>query len=753
MRHTYLASCNLHISLPPPPLPTISLLTYPYCCHISITSQVVVCVPLHSSRLCTLDRRKRGAQGCLLSGGRRCILRWCRNTRAPVHLHLHQPFAGYSFDDHEPRTEGVWAAVISAHMTCTAICEDLTEHLLDKLCVGHGLEHPETAESQSLIKHFREKIMLLAGGAVRSVAAFSDAVAADNFLSKPVERSLISAQQAMEKLLRAVIVPLKSLPPLPGHPNPGFTTPGGMHEEVEDDLHLNYRCDICCRIRSSNKSIFGVCTNPGGRRCRKVSAHQQVTKEHIQQPGQAVSICQFCKLPSSTSNKQGHCVRLSDSHPRSLRCVARELSLQQEALGAKELCSSCELPISFTKKAGVCWRSRKAPDVRSSRCSRRQHDLQSKKDSHSEVGFRFNVSTAGRTRQPQGQQRERTEHVHQSHDSSQSPSVSVSVKRPRDSVNDHGLPSKCPRCLLTVSNNKLDKGCCFWKDKDAPPSQMCLLRQQSNKRHLRERLMRGDPIESEYLHGEELSSLLLKYPFPAFCGRCELSVSDSKRDPGCCLWLSPDAPQSVTCKRREKQLKKESNLRTVRHGSRRGDRGGEECSDAMDCRISFIRSQLSELFNPQLSDGLAWHVHHADFPKGAHVFVTGSCLCTPICVLLMCFLFFPTTLQIAFSTSAGPAGTGKSVDVLLLSSHLLDKTSTRPLAVGITASTGIAAAQICGVTFHRMFDLNPTSIRPMDPQWRDKLPPCPARAASLEYLIIDEVRLHLSVTLDCVTTC
>lgn len=87
--------------------------------------------------------------------------------------------------------------------------------------------------------------------------------------------------------------------------------------------------------------------------------------------------------------------------------------------------------------------------------------------------------------------------------------------------------------------------------------------------------------------------------------------------------------------------------------------------------------------------------------------------------------------SIALHVSLGPAGTGKTVDLLYICKHLLDEFASHPSAIALTASTGIAASAIGGVTFHSYFGLGSSGGVGALHRW--------SHWQRLKVLIIDEV--------------
>jgi len=144
------------------------------------------------------------------------------------------------------------------------------------------------------------------------------------------------------------------------------------------------------------------------------------------------------------------------------------------------------------------------------------------------------------------------------------------------------------------------------------------------------------------------------------CIYCELPFSKLKRR-GCCSSIAGVSGPKSKCLR----LHLAALARVERQSSMRA-------STVADYRRQLIRSLLSNM------DG----VHMSDATTTA---------------------FFSSPQRNIFIT--GPAGTGKTVDLLLLCDYLLQQFSSDPNAVAVTASTGMAACAIGGVTFHSYFGL------------------------------------------------
>jgi len=173
------------------------------------------------------------------------------------------------------------------------------------------------------------------------------------------------------------------------------------------------------------------------------------------------------------------------------------------------------------------------------------------------------------------------------------------------------------------------------------------------------------------------------------CRYCELPVSTKKRA-GFCSSEAVGGKPGRTCSRRmEKSI------------SSRDQQQVSNEQAVMGYQLSLICSFLDQMDDPLMSAGTQRALFGDD--SKSNVFITG------------------------------PAGTGKTVDVLLACKRLLEHFKLEPCAVALTASTGAAAAAIGGSTFHSFFGLGGSGGVGAVYRWR--------AWRWLKVIVIDEISL------------
>lgn len=210
----------------------------------------------------------------------------------------------------------------------------------------------------------------------------------------------------------------------------------------------------------------------------------------------------------------------------------------------------------------------------------------------------------------------------------------------------------------------------------------------------------------------------------SFCPFCHLPLSNKKRA-GFCSSIGQSGVPGRNCQRRQKAALAARSLGVVRQIHLLDDR-------LLDFRLTVIRASLAQFGKPIMSE----HVMLSLF-GGTHdplsldllkqnVFITGisptlySLITLPHSTYQHHLISPPhsacTHLLIHSSTHhsslitltclfIGPAGTGKTMELLLACQRLLEMYKCQPGAVALTASTASAAAIFGGLTFHSFLGL------------------------------------------------